>query len=446
MKKPDVVVHGGGFVGLTGAVHHARAGRTVLIYDPDEGVVSAINAGKPKAGEFLGYLGATPEVRWGDNLRATTDFVDTHASPVHVVAVPSEKNGEPYMYLVISVLTKIFQIVHEDSLLVIVESTCTPGTVDKFLSNYPDFLLKGKRPKGDHLAVCPRRDWFSDPSKNLENLTRIVGGVTPECTKRAVAFLSKVSKDIRETDYWTAELTKPLENAFLHVGISLANEIALMYPERDSATAVELACTHWRLMKLNQNIGIGGRCVPLGPRYLQEGTMRPGMVLRAALGGEQEICRRSADAVAQRIKPGGRVLVLGIAYRPEFKDAGSSPGLALAHLLWEDGFRVSVADPMWLAGELQEMARLPAIGMSAALDGDGPTDLDLALQGMFDAVVLATPHQEFSDILRHLMIVKADLSPLKFFLDAQGAYADLREDFKRAGIEYKRVGDAGWVA
>jgi UDP-N-acetyl-D-glucosamine dehydrogenase len=410
----EIAVHAGGYVGLTAAIHYAKAGKLVMIYDPDKSVVDGIKSGKPKASESLGCLGGVFDC---ERLRATTNFELVKDAPVHVVCVPSEKDGAPWMDLVKQVVRRIAAARGES--LIIVESTLTPGTLSEF-SELPA--------RGINIAHAPRRDWFADQEKNLATLKRVVGGITPECTKRAIDVISSVTPRelILATDCKTAELVKPLENAFLHVPVMLACEVAQAYPDVDVAQAVELACTHWRLMKIYLNAGTGGRCVRLGSQYLQEGNPRlVSGVLGSAIDGEKCIRESAARAIVKRVKPGARVLVLGIAYRPGFRDAGNSPGLGVAHELQKMGVWPSVCDPMWTSEELEKMCGLPVSVPSV---------------GTFDAVFLATPHEQLKNP-RDMGAWRAG----QFILDAQGAWVGQREHFAALGIEYKRIGDPGWL-
>lgn len=410
----EIAVHAGGYVGLTAAIHYARAGKAVVIYDPDQSVVDAITRGTPKASEVLGNLA---DLSGCERLHATTNFECVKDAPVHVVCVPSEKNGAPWMDLVTEVVRRIAAV--GGVRLIIVESTVTPGTLRAF-SDLPA--------QGINVAHAPRRDWFAEPDKNLASLQRVVGGLTPECTQRAIEVISAVTPRelILATDCGTAELVKPLENAFLHVPVMLACEVAQAYPDLDVAQAVELACTHWRLMTVYLNAGTGGRCVQLGSRYLQDGASQPiAGVLNAAIGGERSIRDSAARAIAARVKPGATVLVLGIAYRPGFRDAGNSSGLAVAHALREMGLSPSVYDPMWTPQELETMCQLPA--SAAAVD-------------TFDAVFLATPHAQLANP-RDVGIWHRG----QFVLDAQGAWGAHRDHFVELEIEYKRIGDPGWL-
>lgn len=410
----EIAIHAGGYVGLTAAVHYARAGKVVMIYDPDPSVVEAITRGTPKASPALDDVGG---VLGSERLRATTEFEQVKDAPAHVVCVPTEKDGAPWMDPVIRVVQRI--AAGGGDRLIIVESTVTPGTLSAFAALPAE---------GIHIAHAPRRDWFAQAEKNLATLPRVVGGLTPECTRRAIELISAVTPPelILATDCQTAEIVKPLENAFLHVPVMLACEVAQAYPDLDVARAVELACTHWRLMTIYLNAGTGGRCVQLGTRYLQDGSRQPTAgLLNAAIDGEKLMRESAARALRARVKPGARVLVLGIAYRPGFRDAGNSPGLAVAHALRDMGLSPSVYDPMWTERELETLCQLPV--SVPAVDG-------------FDAVFLATPHTQLAT--PHGL---GTWHAGQFVLDAQGAWAGHREHFAARAIEYKRIGDPGWL-
>lgn len=432
----NITIHGGGYVGLTAAVHFAKAGQPVKIYDPDPTVVQAINDGSPKAGEFLGYLGGVGGV-WSQ-ISATADFNDVLAHEVHLLAVPTERAGKPDDSIVLKTLDRLFS--QRFPVTVIVESTLIPGTIDRFLATQSPSM---RASLGDKcfLAVAPRRDWFADPDKNLSTLKRNVGGVTAACTARAVEILSAVSPDIDTADYRTVEITKSLENALLHVPLMMVHQLACALPNHDVARALEMACTHWRLMKLHLNFGSGGRCVPLGTQYLvravdndkADGTLFD--IGEEVVYFEHEIRQMCANAVDQHLPMGSKkILVMGIAYRPNFKDAGLSPGLDVARALAAKGHEVTVTDPMWYSDELTNLTGLPAL--SGAL---------YDVINMYDAIVLATPHTGYlldAPIAGALRVDHYRAGQL--IMDAQGAWAAHREAFAAKGVKYVRVGDPGW--
>jgi nucleotide sugar dehydrogenase len=421
-----IAIHGLGYVGITAAAHFARAGWAVIGRDPDPEVVRAANTGAPKAGEFLRYLG---QDFTGLPFRATTEFDDTLGALIHLVAVPTEKMGAPHSAIVKETIARIYDHALPNTVLLI-ESTLQPDTIDNL------------RPRMHHatkvigksffVAVCPRRDWFADPAKNLATLPRVVGGVTDACTSRAAEVLSTVSREILRTDYRTAELTKAVENTLLHVPVMFAHQLAVAYPKHNVVEALRLAGTHWRIPSLYIGFGTGGRCIPVAPQYLIAGADAPGLTIACeAVKFEDNLAMIVAKAARRHLGiadgtswPIARAIVFGVAYRPEFRDMGRSPGLRVAKAMASIGFQVWVHDPMWTTDELEAMTGFPASG-SYENNPDG-----------YDVALLATPHQLYLD-------VPDDGWPTcKVFIDAHGRVGAARAP---RGARYVRVGEPGWM-
>jgi nucleotide sugar dehydrogenase len=434
MSEQRIAIHGLGYVGLTAAVHWAKAGWQVVGYDPDPSTVARLNDGLPRSGEFLSYINAdVAELVDREMLIGTTNFGTALECPVQSIAVPSEREGKPYDEIVIEVLTRLLAESGAGT-TILVESTLTPGTIDRVLSLFYDGPYSSSVEQfaqtGLALAVCPRRDWFADKSSHLGVMKRIVGGVTPQCTTRAVRLLANVSQDIEPTTYRIAEITKALENALLHAAVMVPTELAMNMKDRDIADAVSLATTHPRLMHLFLGAGAGGRCIPLGPQYLNM-LNGPHEMLTTSLKIDRHIRMATASAVAQR---GCKTaLVLGMAYRPDFRDMGLSPGLAVAqHLQRDYGIEVTVHDPMWPHFELENLT-----GMRVTRP-----DFEPASMAFYDAVVHVTPHSLYKDWPSTYL---DPLKDLRFVLDAQGTWQGQSHEFTERGVEYKRIGQAGWL-
>jgi UDP-N-acetyl-D-glucosamine dehydrogenase len=437
-----IVYHGLGYVGLTGAVHFAQVGVDTLGYDPDEEVTIAINAGKPRAGDFLQYLS---DVDYRQHFKATSNFSDvlkTRAGlnglhSVHILAVPSEKNGEPWMALVLRCIKQLadeLPLADADTHhLIIVESTCSPGTLDEAKKEIDreDILL----------AAAPRRDWFADPKKNLSTIKRVVGGVGHTATFCAVRVLQHVTPadNIIVTDHKTAELVKPLENALFHLPIMLGHELALTYPNHNIAEALSYAVTHWRFESfggLYIGLGSGGRCIPLGAKYLNSNFGKstllsnaveidkcmPMHVADSAIDAHCRLVESTATNGANRIKS---ALILGAAYRPGFRDAGLSPGLRIAKEFQVAAHTACVIDPVFTSDEITAM-------------GAKPSRIEDINE--YDIVVLATAHKEFLDLPSW-----EGWKPYKqVIVDAQGHWKNFKAHFEGNGCVYLRVGEAGW--
>lgn len=410
--------HGGGYVGLTGASHYANAGHDVTISDPDATVVAAINVGQPKAGIFLVYLEGVPCIR--------ASVAVNHDADAHIIAVPSEKNGEPFMAIVESVFSQLCASTPPLT-PIIVESTVMPGMAAR-LRYLAQTITKGDRP----WAIAPRRDWFADKDKNLHTLTRIVGRDVH--AHRAIEpIITAVCRDIHWTTPETAEITKALENALLHLPVVLLHELALLFPEYDIVEAAELASTHWRFKsmgKLYLGFGTGGRCVPLGSKYLSE---RGGALLGDALEIDDQFASIALDEALQASNPTselGAILVLGVAYRPGFKDAGNSPGLRIALAL--DRFSPDVFDPYFTRDEIIAMRARSGAKTSATIENIAGCAYP------YDTVVLTVAHPEFADLWKRLR-------PHATVLDATGMWEQHLTGAGRTDVNYIRPGRPNWI-
>lgn len=418
-----IVYHGLGYVGLTGACHFVAAGVNVIGFDPDAAVVAAVNSGKPKAGEFLGYLGGD-----GTKLpKATTDFDAIARHGIHFIAVPSERNDQPDMTIVKDVVMRLLASIPSGGTIVI-ESTLTPGTIDEIVEGpCGQRVLAGEV----FLIHAPRRDWFADADKNLGKLPRVVGAYNVNARAMAQAILSIVtpSDKLLFTDHQTAELVKPLENALFYMPIALGHAMAVAYAQVDVAEALRLAATHWRFESfggLYIGLAAGGRCVPMGPKYLLAAKDGALTLLDLALDANVVVSREIAiyavetDAVS--------VTILGMAYRPDFADLGGSPGLMLAHELRRACRHVTVRvhDP-FLAG------RVHLDGFEVVTDVQLPTIL-----GASDIVVVATPHDGYAGFDGHVTWRDGQT-----IFDARGCWRG-RGDTWPEGVSYRQIGTPGW--
>lgn len=429
-----IAVHGLGYVGLTCAVHLAKAGVRVLGYDPDQAVVDALNNGEPKAGEFLGYLGDAGLRELP--LRATTNWDEVSAQETHILAVPTEKHDRPWMELVSTCVRQLMTT--SNAKLIIIESTLTPGAIDvmRSLPWWRDDVL---------VAHAPRRDWFADAQKNLGSIDRVLGGVTEAATGAALAILLHVTpaKHIRITDHRTAELVKPLENALFHLPIMLAHELANLYPNRDIAKALELAATHWRFASfggLYTGIGSGGRCVPMGGRYLIAGQHggQGGQMLNAAQETEGYVTEGAARAIADAA-PGPK-LILGMAYRPNFADLGGSPGMRLAReLAFVDDQRVwihdAVASPAAVRAQCDLGVNSEMIEIASTFDDGVPALSD------YHVIVLATAHAAYVNV-PEMRLQTIQRGAVVF--DVHGSWAKHKDLFQSMDVAYRQVGKPGW--
>ena len=416
-EKGIVGVWGLGYVGLTTACAFAREGVRVHGYDIDLDIVQSINSGKchiPNLERWLGY-----------SIKELTDFEILHAvaSPalmkdcdVHFVAVPTEKDGKPWMQPLDDVLNQIGR-----GSLVIIESTLVPGTTQTYIN------------KGLRLAVSPRRDFFNKPEYNLRNLPRIYSGQDRDVSKIVREVLSIVCDTLIEADDLTqAELVKSVENSILHVCATYAQQLALAYPNVDIRKVLKLASTHWRIPLYYPSMGTGGYCIPLSSQYVKQGAKRPGELTLCdetiRYDGSQPA--RIASIIANRIGDRLRIAILGLCYKGDLKVIKGSPALPIIDELKRLGKNVFVHDPYFGKTEILRITNATPIFFPAHLRD-------------MDAIIIISDHQMYKGICHPCL--NSCLKSGQIILDNYGVWENRQSEFDRLGIIYHTMGDKGWT-
>ncbi|MGW4694789.1 UDP binding domain-containing protein [Kitasatospora cineracea] len=351
---------------------------------------------------------------------------------VHFIAVPTERQAEPFTAALVDVFTSIVEATVQrpkDHVppLVVIESTLTPGTVERLL--LPVITEHGLVPDVDLLlALAPRRDWFLAEGYGLRDLNRIYGGIGPDSATAAAGVLSLMCDSLhRAASHVESELVKCVENAYRHLEITLANQLTLGYPHVDMVEVLRLAGTKWNIGTFHPSFGTGGYCIPLSSRYLLQGAPRPEELSLLSQTVETDMRMRSlvADAVAD-----GPVLILGVAYKGGIKVATLSPTIRIAEELRGSGVPFSVHDPMYTEQEIE------------ALLGAGSATSDLGTAVAEAACVLIVPdHPEFLEP-RYLDLLKAERRSPLLILDNHGVLA---EQSWPEHVVYRRAGGPDWL-
>jgi UDP-N-acetyl-D-glucosamine dehydrogenase len=379
----DVAVIGAGYVGLPLAVRFAEVGRTVVCIDPNARKISQLNAGESYVGDVTSEQLA-PLVSAG-TLSATTDYAAVAESEAIIVCVPTplNRNREPDVsYIQASADAIVGHL--KPGHLVVLESTTYPGTTREILQTTLERsgLTCGR---DFHLAMSPER---IDPGRTdftVKTTPKVVGGMTPACTAAAVELYSAcVDSVVSVSTPEAAELTKLLENIFRSVNIAFVNEMAMLCDRMgiDVWEVIEAAGTKpFGFMRFKPGPGLGGHCLPLDPFYLswraREFDFYTEFIELAGKVNENmpyfcmQKINHALNAQSKSIR-GSRVLVLGIAYKPDVDDLRESPALKLIELLQGEGAIVSYHDPF-----VAEYA--PAGLESVAIDDGQLSDVDCAV-------------------------------------------------------------------
>jgi UDP-N-acetyl-D-glucosamine dehydrogenase len=352
-----IAVVGLGYVGLPLAIQFARANVTVLGLDVDAGKVDMINRGE----SYIKHIAqeAIEEVLKGDRLSASTDFSRIKEVEAVIICVPTplNKNREPDISFILDTGRAIAPHLAKGTLIVL-ESTTYPGTTDE---NLRTVLEEGSGMKAGvdfHLAFSPEREDPGSEQGKLRRVPKVVGGYTQACLERAVALYGKVVDTIVPVSSCrVAEATKLLENIFRSVNVALVNELKLIYAAMgiDIWEVIEAAKTKpFGFMPFYPGPGLGGHCIPIDPFYLTWKAREYGKHTRfIELAGEintampEHVVNRVVDALNARNKAvkGSRILILGLAYKPNVDDERESPSYVLMDLLNERGAKVEYYDP-----------------------------------------------------------------------------------------------------
>ncbi len=412
----------------------AAEGVSCLGTDVSERIVSTINSGKTPVPNMEYWLGFdTKYLVESGMMAATVDWKKVLRSEfaVHMIAIPTEKEDNPWDGALAEVMTKIATNVSKsgEPPLVIIESTLTPNKTNELV--IPIFEQAGLQ-VGEHvfLGVAPRRDWFISPEKNLRALPRIVGGTTRETTDLMIEVLGIVCDSlIAAPDHRHTEVVKSVENAFRHMEITLANQLSLAYPSLDMIEVLGLVGTKWNVGVFHPSFGCGGYCIPLASKYVLEGAEKPEYLtlLRETVSTDSQL----PALIADRIADGGfkNVGILGLAYKGDLKVHVLSPALRISRRLMERGVEVKINDPYYAHDEIKKLAGAEAFRFPEGLSE-------------FDCILIVAGHRLYRAIPETQL--KRHLAKCRLIMD------NLEETWKNfnwssTGIKYVIAGKSNWL-
>ncbi|MCR4420383.1 MAG: nucleotide sugar dehydrogenase [Clostridia bacterium] len=393
-KQPRTCgVVGLGYVGLPLAVRAAQAGFTVYGVDIDEEKVRRLSRGESivldvASSELMSLVGSGA-------FFATTDFSCLEDADVVLICVPTplRKSRDPDMSYVLAAVRSFTPFLRRGH-LVVLESTVYPGATEELIR--PELEQGGLRAGRDfYLAFSPERIDPGNRHYGVANTPKVVGGVTAECTRVAAEFYALlVDQVVPVSSARAAEMVKLLENVFRAVNIALVNETAIICERMgiDVWEVVEAAASKpFGFMPFYPGPGIGGHCIPVDPVYLSWKARTMGhhhRLIELATDINAEMPRRVADRAGEILNlwgkavRGARILLLGVAYKPDVSDIRESPALEILHLLRERGALVEYHDP--------HVPRLDLSGIAMA-----SVPLTAERLSACDLVILTTNHSCF---------------------------------------------------
>jgi UDP-N-acetyl-D-glucosamine dehydrogenase len=420
-KSAKIGILGMGYVGMPLAVVFAEAGFNVLGIDPDPRKVDTFNKG-------ISYIQDVPtetvaQLRKAGKLNMTADFAALKDMDAVSICVPTplRQTGDPDMSFIISATEQLAKYVHT-GMVVVLESTTYPGTTRELA--LPMLTEKSGLKVGEDIFICfspervdpGREDWTT------LNTPKVMGGITKACSEVATAWYAGAIKTVVPvSSAEAAEMSKLLENTFRMINIGLVNELAIMCERLgvDVWEVIDAAGTKpFGFMKFTPGPGLGGHCIPIDPLYLswkmREFNYNARFIELASeinTNMPRYVVSRVLEAMNDRGKPlkGSRVLVLGVAYKPDIDDVRESPALDVIALLRKKGALVDYHDPY-----------IPQIHHEH--DGwkmESIKDLMPAVRAA-DAVVVITNHKAYD--------YKAILESAAFIFDSRNALGKLGKE------------------
>jgi UDP-N-acetyl-D-glucosamine dehydrogenase len=347
-----VTIIGQGYVGLTISAFAAER-HQIVGFDLDSAIVAQLNKGISHI-EGVSSEDIKQAIHAG-NYKATTDGTEISGSDIVVIAVPTPLNDDrkPDLTYIDSACKVIAENLTGPA-LIINESTSFPGTIRNYIKPAID---KYSKKRLDHqYAISPER---VDPGRgdyNQKNTPRLYAGLTREATARTREFYSTFCDNLIEVSSpEVAEAAKLFENTFRQVNIALVNELAQISHALgiDVRETLDAAGTKpYGFMKFQPSAGVGGHCIPVDPSYLADVAEKAG-VQATFIQRANEVNLNMPKYIAGRVEKdnrgslkGKKVLVVGVAYKPNVADTRETPAELLIDVLEELGAFVTWNDPV----------------------------------------------------------------------------------------------------
>jgi len=391
-----ISVVGLGYVGLPLAIQFANSNVTVLGLDLDDAKVNMIKEGR----SYIKHVAreTIENVVKADRLCASTDFSRIKEVEAVIICVPTplNKNREPDISFILKTGRTIAPHLAKGT-LVVLESTTYPGTTDEDLRAVLEEGSGMKAGADFHLAFSPEREDPANDQSRVKLIPKVVGGYTQVCLERAMALYGKaIDTLVPVSSCRVAEATKLLENIFRSVNIALVNELKIVYGAMgiDIWEVIDAAKTKpFGFMPFYPGPGLGGHCIPIDPFYLTWKAREFNQHTRfIELAGEintrmpEHVVNKVVLALNSHAKAlkGSKVLLVGLAYKPNVDDERESPGYVLMELLSERGATVEYHDP--------HVPMIRPTREHAHFAGQKSVDWNAGNIASFDLVLIATNH------------------------------------------------------
>ena len=339
-----VCIIGQGYIGLPTAALFTRNHCEVVGVDVNEEIVNNLNQGIIHIEE----PGISDIIKNAVRNKVYKASLTPEKADAFIITVPTPYIIENYscdLSYVINACESIIPYLEKGN-TVIIESTIAPMSTDETIK--PIFEKAGFEIGKDlYLAHCPERVL---PGKILDELVhndRIIGGITPECSKKARDVYGQfVEGNITLTEAKTAELSKCMENTFRDVNIALANELAKICAEIgvNALDVIKMANKHPRVNLHSPGPGVGGHCLAIDPYFIYAKAPETAKIIKLA----RDTNNSMPDFVCENVKKiiqKGKIAIFGVSYKGNTGDDRESPAYEIIAKLEQDGFDIAIHDP-----------------------------------------------------------------------------------------------------
>ena len=402
-KQAKISIIGLGYVGLPLAIALAKSGFEVCGIDTSKSKIQSIQSGKSYIEDIkskdIAALTSSQGIK-GPLLKATTKYSSIKNSDVIIICVPTplSKSKDPDISYILNSINSISSELKLNTLLVL-ESTTYPGTTEELVLPILE-KSKGRNLKvGNdfYLGYSPERIDPARSNQSIRNTPKVIAGITEECLDLVKIFYeSIVDKVVPVSNTKAAEMVKLLENTFRATNVALVNEIYLICDKLniDVWEVIEAAKTKpFGFMPFYPGPGIGGHCIPVDPHLLEWKLKTLNYKARfIQLSAEinesmpEHWIEKTQDLLNQNNKPikNSKILVLGVAYKPDVSDTRESPSLCIIEKLISKGAKLDYHDPL---AKIITVDGKNLISISNSI-------LENGLQS-YDCVIIATDHSSY---------------------------------------------------
>ena len=424
-----IAIVGLGYVGLPLATAFAMSGVPTIGFDINERRIRELQSGYDRNGE------TSPEELKAKNLRFSHDPSCLRGVPFIIVAVPTPVDRAKRPDL--SLLVQASQIVGrnlkptDEKPIIVYESTVYPGCTEEVCVPILERESGLRAGQDFKVGYSPERINPGDREHTLDKVVKVVAGQDQETTETIARVYSLVAKAgvYKAPDIKTAEAAKVIENVQRDLNIALMNELSLLFYRLglDTHEVLKAARTKWNFLPFEPGL-VGGHCIPVDPYYLTHKAQEVGYHPEVILAG-----RRINDSMgvyvahqtirlliqAGKVVRGAKILVLGVAFKENVRDARNTRVAELVQELQNYGANVAVYDPLIDEDELRHLQ------LTSASNPFGTKQ-------RYDAIVLAVAHRDFREkpIHEYLQLLQGNPGVL---VDVKGI---LREAAREAGVLY----------